>query len=78
MRQNISSHNLQHNAHTVAAIYHMAGSNYYKGQYEFQCLHGMGEPLYEEVVGPQVTPINSTVHAESMRLWAHMKPSLHT
>jgi RHH-type proline utilization regulon transcriptional repressor/proline dehydrogenase/delta 1-pyrroline-5-carboxylate dehydrogenase len=41
-----------HNAQTVAAIYHMAGSNYYKGQYEFQCLHGMGEPLYEEVVGP--------------------------
>lgn len=40
-----------HNAQTVAAIYHMAGSNYYKGQYEFQCLHGMGEPLYEEVVG---------------------------
>jgi len=40
-----------HNAHTVAAIYHMAGTNYYKGQYEFQCLHGMGEPLYEEVVG---------------------------
>ena len=22
-----------------------------RGQYEFQCLHGMGEPLYEEVVG---------------------------
>ena len=22
------------------------------GEYEFQCLHGMGEPLYEEVVGP--------------------------
>ena len=41
-----------HNAHTVAAIYHMAGNNYYKGQYEFQCLHGMGEPLYEEVIGP--------------------------
>lgn len=40
-----------HNAHTVAAIYHMAGPNYYAGQYEFQCLHGMGEPLYEEVVG---------------------------
>ena len=40
-----------HNAHTVAAIYHMAGTNYYAGQYEFQCLHGMGEPLYEEVVG---------------------------
>ncbi len=22
------------------------------GDYEFQCLHGMGEPLYDEVVGP--------------------------
>lgn len=40
-----------HNAHTVASIYHMAGQNFYKGQYEFQCLHGMGEPLYEEVTG---------------------------
>ena len=29
----------------------MAGPNFYRGQYEFQCLHGMGEPLYEEVVG---------------------------
>ncbi|MCX4164680.1 MULTISPECIES: trifunctional transcriptional regulator/proline dehydrogenase/L-glutamate gamma-semialdehyde dehydrogenase [Paraburkholderia] len=41
-----------HNAHTLAAIYHLAGQNYYPGQYEFQCLHGMGEPLYEEVTGP--------------------------
>ncbi|MGB3425943.1 MAG: trifunctional transcriptional regulator/proline dehydrogenase/L-glutamate gamma-semialdehyde dehydrogenase [Castellaniella sp.] len=41
-----------HNAQTLASIYHMAGENYYPGQYEFQCLHGMGEPLYEEVVGP--------------------------
>lgn len=40
-----------HNAETVATIYHLAGSNYYAGQYEFQCLHGMGEPLYEQVVG---------------------------
>jgi len=40
-----------HNAHTLAAIYHLAGNNYYPGQYEFQCLHGMGEPLYEQVVG---------------------------
>ncbi|MCY0389154.1 trifunctional transcriptional regulator/proline dehydrogenase/L-glutamate gamma-semialdehyde dehydrogenase [Robbsia sp. Bb-Pol-6] len=38
-----------HNAHTLSAIYHLAGQNYYPGQYEFQCLHGMGEPLYEEV-----------------------------
>ncbi|OJX04704.1 MAG: trifunctional transcriptional regulator/proline dehydrogenase/L-glutamate gamma-semialdehyde dehydrogenase [Burkholderiales bacterium 70-64] len=41
-----------HNAHTVAAVMQMAGGNYYAGQYEFQCLHGMGEPLYEQVVGP--------------------------
>lgn len=39
-----------HNAHTVAAIHAMAGENFYAGQYEFQCLHGMGEPLYEEVI----------------------------
>ena len=41
-----------HNAHSLAAIYQLAGQNYYPGQYEFQCLHGMGEPLYEQVVGP--------------------------
>ncbi|RAU38790.1 trifunctional transcriptional regulator/proline dehydrogenase/L-glutamate gamma-semialdehyde dehydrogenase [Enterobacter sp. RIT418] len=40
-----------HNAHTLAAIYTLAGQNYYPGQYEFQCLHGMGEPLYEQVTG---------------------------
>ncbi|MDO5103359.1 MAG: bifunctional proline dehydrogenase/L-glutamate gamma-semialdehyde dehydrogenase PutA [Lautropia sp.] len=41
-----------HNARTLATIYEMAGQNYYPGQYEFQCLHGMGEPLYEQVTGP--------------------------
>jgi len=41
-----------HNAFTLAAIYQLAGQNYYPGQYEFQCLHGMGESLYDEVVGP--------------------------
>lgn len=41
-----------HNAHTLAAIYQIAGHSYYPGQYEFQCLHGMGEPLYDQVVGP--------------------------
>ena len=40
-----------HNAQTVSSIYHMAGNNYYSGQYEFQCLHGMGEPLYNQVTG---------------------------
>lgn len=38
----------------MATIYHLADpSKYYAGQYEFQCLHGMGEPLYEQVVGPR-------------------------
>ncbi len=40
-----------HNARTLAAVHALAGP-WRKGQYEFQCLHGMGEPLYEEVVGP--------------------------
>ena len=40
-----------HNALTLASIHAVAGENFYAGQYEFQCLHGMGEPLYEEVVG---------------------------
>ena len=40
-----------HNAHTLATVMQMAGGAYHAGQYEFQCLHGMGEPLYEQVVG---------------------------
>ncbi len=37
-----------HNAYSLAAIYHMGEGK----DYEFQCLHGMGETLYELVVGP--------------------------
>ena len=40
-----------HNAQTLATIFEMAGPNFHPGDYEFQCLHGMGEPLYDEVVG---------------------------
>ncbi|MFC4626256.1 trifunctional transcriptional regulator/proline dehydrogenase/L-glutamate gamma-semialdehyde dehydrogenase [Daeguia caeni] len=40
-----------HNAQTLATIYHLAGPDFKTGKYEFQCLHGMGEPLYDEVVG---------------------------
>jgi RHH-type proline utilization regulon transcriptional repressor/proline dehydrogenase/delta 1-pyrroline-5-carboxylate dehydrogenase len=36
-----------HNAFTIAAIYNLAGS----AEYEYQCLHGMGESIYDEVVG---------------------------
>jgi len=41
-----------HNAQTLATIYTLADpAQYHPQQYEFQCLHGMGEPLYEQVVG---------------------------
>jgi len=40
-----------HNAQTLATICEMAGPDFRPGDYEFQCLHGMGEPLYDEVVG---------------------------
>ncbi|BBD03078.1 MULTISPECIES: trifunctional transcriptional regulator/proline dehydrogenase/L-glutamate gamma-semialdehyde dehydrogenase [Sphingobium] len=40
-----------HNAQTLATIYQLAGPDFQIGKYEFQCLHGMGEPLYEQVVG---------------------------
>lgn len=40
-----------HNAHTLAAVYHLAGPDFKVGDYEFQCLHGMGEPLYSRVTG---------------------------
>ncbi len=40
-----------HNAHTLAAIHELAGGvTCPRDRYEFQCLHGMGEPLYEQVV----------------------------
>ncbi|MCG5073195.1 bifunctional proline dehydrogenase/L-glutamate gamma-semialdehyde dehydrogenase PutA [Paraburkholderia tagetis] len=37
-----------HNAFTIAAVHTLAGNK----QYEFQCLHGMGETVYDQVVGP--------------------------
>ena len=46
-----------HNAQTVAAVVEMAHAQlgaFVPGQYEFQCLHGMGEPLYLQVVGGAV------------------------
>ena len=40
-----------HNAHTLASIYELAGGGQaHPDAYEFQCLHGMGESLYEQVV----------------------------
>lgn len=45
-----------HNAQTVATILELGGPDFAIGQYEFQCLHGMGEKLYEQVVGPYSRP----------------------
>ncbi|HSD36399.1 MAG TPA: bifunctional proline dehydrogenase/L-glutamate gamma-semialdehyde dehydrogenase PutA [Rhodocyclaceae bacterium] len=39
-----------HNAHTLAAVQQMAIERQV-GEYEFQCLHGMGESLYDNIVG---------------------------
>ncbi|GAB3627569.1 proline dehydrogenase/pyrroline-5-carboxylate dehydrogenase [Pandoraea terrae] len=36
-----------HNAYSIAAAYTLAGNQ----DYEFQCLHGMGETVYDQVVG---------------------------
>jgi RHH-type proline utilization regulon transcriptional repressor/proline dehydrogenase/delta 1-pyrroline-5-carboxylate dehydrogenase len=38
-----------HNAFTIAAVHTLAGAT----DYEFQCLHGMGESIYDQVVGPE-------------------------
>ncbi len=38
-----------HNAHTVSAVFQIAGE--YR-DYEFQCLHGMGDTLYDQIVDP--------------------------
>ncbi|WP_029011285.1 trifunctional transcriptional regulator/proline dehydrogenase/L-glutamate gamma-semialdehyde dehydrogenase [Azospirillum halopraeferens] len=45
-----------HNARTLATVHALAGEAFRPGDYEFQCLYGMGEGLYEEVVGPMARP----------------------
>ena len=43
-----------HNAQTLATVHTLAEAQGATGEaYEFQCLHGMGEPLYEQVIGPR-------------------------
>ncbi|MFG1345023.1 bifunctional proline dehydrogenase/L-glutamate gamma-semialdehyde dehydrogenase PutA [Xanthobacter autotrophicus DSM 431] len=45
-----------HNAQTLATLLELAGPDFREGDFEFQCLHGMGEPLYAQVVGPLKRP----------------------
>ena len=49
-----------HNAHTLAAVLEMAGG---RSDYEFQRLHGMGETLYDQVVGDKGMGIPCRVYA---------------
>ena len=45
-----------HNAHTLAAVFHLAsagGRSWRQGDHEFQCLHGMGEALYDQILGQE-------------------------
>jgi RHH-type transcriptional regulator, proline utilization regulon repressor / proline dehydrogenase / delta 1-pyrroline-5-carboxylate dehydrogenase len=49
-----------HNAHTVAAVLEMAGE---RQDYEFQRLHGMGEALYHQIVGPDHTDRPCRIYA---------------
>jgi len=48
-----------HNAHTLAAIMEFAGP----AAYEFQRLHGMGEPLYDQIVGTDETAVPCRIYA---------------
>ena len=49
-----------HNAQTLSSVMEMAGGDL---DFEFQRLHGMGEELYGEVVGPDKLKLNCRVYA---------------
>ncbi len=48
-----------HNAYSLAAIYTLAGDK----EFEFQCLYGMGETLYNNVVGAEHLGLSCRVYA---------------
>lgn len=49
-----------HNAYSVAAILEIAGT---EREFEFQCLHGMGQTLYDQVVGKNHLNIPCRIYA---------------
>ena len=49
-----------HNAHTLSAIMELAGDT---REFEFQRLHGMGEALYEQVVGADFLNVACRIYA---------------
>ncbi|HDR1022577.1 TPA: bifunctional proline dehydrogenase/L-glutamate gamma-semialdehyde dehydrogenase PutA [Pasteurella multocida] len=48
-----------HNAQSLATIYHLAKGKHF----EFQCLHGMGETLYDQVVGKEHLNVQCRIYA---------------
>ncbi|MFC7287868.1 bifunctional proline dehydrogenase/L-glutamate gamma-semialdehyde dehydrogenase PutA [Herminiimonas glaciei] len=51
-----------HNALTVATIYQQAQAMQVT-DYEFQCLHGMGETLYDQIIGPEHLNVPCRIYA---------------
>ncbi len=49
-----------HNAYSVAAILEMLAD---KKHFEFQCLHGMGQTLYDDIIGPDHLNIPCRIYA---------------
>jgi RHH-type proline utilization regulon transcriptional repressor/proline dehydrogenase/delta 1-pyrroline-5-carboxylate dehydrogenase len=49
-----------HNALSVAAILELAGE---RRDFEFQCLHGMGQPLYNQIVGKENENVPCRIYA---------------
>ncbi|MES2217301.1 MAG: bifunctional proline dehydrogenase/L-glutamate gamma-semialdehyde dehydrogenase PutA [Pseudomonadota bacterium] len=49
-----------HNAYSVGAILELAGTS---RDFEFQCLHGMGQPLYNQIVGKEHLDIPCRIYA---------------
>jgi RHH-type proline utilization regulon transcriptional repressor/proline dehydrogenase/delta 1-pyrroline-5-carboxylate dehydrogenase len=49
-----------HNAHSVSAILEMVGS---RQDFEFQCLHGMGYTLYDQIIGKTKASVACRVYA---------------
>jgi len=52
-----------HNAYSVAAVLEMAENLGVKSQFEFQALHGMGETLYDNIVGSDNFNIPCRIYA---------------
>lgn len=49
-----------HNAHTLATIMELAGP---RRDFEFQCLHGMGHTLYDQIVGTTTNDYQCRIYA---------------